>query len=54
MSKTTILENVKNRVQYLLERQGDSGFMEVEWATAICEELERMTERIEELEEKMK
>jgi hypothetical protein len=53
MDKTTIFGNVKARTQWLLEN-GDLYGEGAEWVLAVCEELERMTERIEKLEQKGK
>jgi hypothetical protein len=52
LPNTTIFENIKTRVRWLLENEAQLGVMEVQWAKAICEELERMIERIEKLEKR--
>jgi hypothetical protein len=47
--RTTLWENIKGRVQYLKKNKallGDG----VEWAKAIVEELERIEERLDDIE----
>jgi len=49
-NKTTLFINVKNRTQWLIDHSDLYG-EGAEWALAICEELERLIDRIEKLEE---
>ena len=49
MDNTTLWNNIKNRVQYLRENEMLMG-EGAEWAKAICEEIERIDIRLQNIE----